>query len=80
MGLVGLGLLFFFASSLTVYLAIVVALSGRRPRWRGWLGLFPPLAPLAIYWAWKERMYMRCVSWGVSCTAYVALLTAAYMS
>jgi hypothetical protein len=74
MGLVGVGLLFFFASSLTLLLAITVALLGRRPRWRGWLGLFPPLAPLTIYWALKERMYMRCALWGVSCGAYILLL------
>lgn len=80
MGLVGVGLLFFFASSLTVYLAIAVALSGRHPRWHGWIGLFPPFAPLTIYWALKERMYMHCALWGASCVAYIALLTIAYRS
>jgi hypothetical protein len=74
MGLVGVGLLFFFASSLTLHLAIAVALLGRHPRWRGWLGLLPPLAPLTIYWALKERMYMRCVLWGVSSGSYLTLL------
>ena len=77
MGLVGVGLLFFFASSLTLLLAITVALLGRRPRWRGWLGLFPPFAPLTLYWALKERMYMRCALWAVSCGAYILLLTLA---
>ena len=74
MGLVGVGLLFFFASALTVYLAIAVALLGRHPRWRGWLGLLPPVAPLTIYWALKERMYMRCALWGLCCGAYLLLL------
>ena len=35
MGLVAVGLLFFFASLLTVHLAITVALLRRPPRWRG---------------------------------------------
>lgn len=77
MGLVGVGLLLFFASWVTVHLAIAVALLGRHPRWRGGLGLLPPLAPLTLYWAFKERMYIRCVLWGVSCGAYTLFLVLA---
>jgi len=80
MGLVGVGLLFSFASLVTVHLAIAVALLGRRPRWRGWLSLLPPVAPFTVYWAFKEKMYVRAGLWGSSLVGYALLLTTAYSS
>jgi hypothetical protein len=78
MGAIGLGLVLCFACLLTVHLAIAVELFARAPRWRGLLTLVPPLAPLAAYWALKERMYIRGGLWGVSLVGYLLLLGAAY--
>jgi hypothetical protein len=79
MGPIGLGLLLCFACLITVHLAIAVALLGRPPRWRGLLSLLPPFAPFTVYWALKERMYIRGGLWGVSLVGYLLLLGAAYM-
>jgi hypothetical protein len=78
-GLTGVGLLFCFACWATAHLAIAVALLGRQPRLRGLLSLLPPLAPLALYWALRERMYVLGALWGSSLVAYLLFLRAAYM-
>ncbi len=78
-GLVGAGLLFCFACLVTAHLAIALALFGRRPRLRGLLSLLPPLAPLALYWAVRDRMYVLAGFWGLSLVAYLLCLRAAYM-
>jgi hypothetical protein len=78
-GLTGVGLLFCFACWVTTHLAIAVALLGRHPRFRGLLSLLPPLAPLALYWAVRERMYVLGGLWGASLVAYLLCLRAAYM-
>lgn len=67
-----------FAALLTAHVTIVAALLRRRPRLRGLVGLVPPLAPLAVYWALRERMYVRCAIWLVALFIYFAALLAAY--
>jgi hypothetical protein len=78
MSLFGVLLVLFFAALLTLQLAIAVGLLQRAPRWRGLVGLLPPLAPLTVYWALKERMYIRCALWGSSLLGYVIVSIAAY--
>jgi hypothetical protein len=78
MSLLGALLVLFFAALLTLQLAIAVGLFQRAPRWRGLVGLMPPLAPLAVYWALKERMYIRSALWGSSVLGYLLVAIAAY--
>jgi hypothetical protein len=69
-----------FACFMTTHVGIVLALRRRRIfYWRSLWTLIPPLAPLAPYWALKERMYIRASAWGLSLLAYVGLLAAAYI-
>lgn len=77
-GLVGVGLLLSFASLMTLHLSLAIAL-GQSSRWLGLLCALPPFAPLAIYWALKQRLYIRCGLWAASLLTYVSLLFAAYM-
>jgi len=63
---------------MTLELAIAVGLLRRIPRWRGLAALLPPLAPLAIYWALKEKMYIRCALWGSSLLGYALVAFVAY--
>jgi hypothetical protein len=60
-----------FASFVTAHVALVVGLLGRAPRWRAPVALV--IAPLAPWWARKERMHGRVVAWVVAAAAYVAL-------
>jgi hypothetical protein len=71
MSLLGALLVVFFAALLSLELAIAVGLFQRTPRWRAIVALVPPLAPLAVYWALKEKMYIRCALWGVCLLGYV---------
>jgi hypothetical protein len=75
----GLALPLGFAWLMTCQTGIGIALLGRAPRWRGWVSLLPPLAPLALYWALSERMYIRAGLWGVSLVLYLATLMIAYI-
>ncbi len=79
MSLWGLALPVCFASFLTAHLAIATGLMQRAPRWRGWLLLLPPAVPSALYFALKERMYIRGSLWGVSLAGYLLALAGAYM-
>lgn len=78
MSLLGVFLVLFFAALLTLQLAIAVGLFQRPPRWRGVAGLLPPLAPLAVYWALKEKMYIRSALWGSSLLGYAIAAIVAY--
>lgn len=78
MSLLGVVLVVFFAALMTLQLAIAVGLSQRIPRWRGLAALLPPLAPLAVYWALKERMYIRGALWGSSLLGYAIASFIAY--
>ena len=73
----GVFLVLCFAALLTLQVAITVGLFQRTPRWRGFVGLVLPLAPLALYWALKEKMYIRSGLWGVSLLGYLAAALAA---
>lgn len=77
--MLGFALPLCFACLMTCQTGIGIALLGRTPRWRGWVSLLPPSAPLALYWALNERMYIRAGLWGASLLAYLVLLTIAYI-
>jgi hypothetical protein len=76
--IVALALIGSFAALLTTHLAIVATLLRREPRWRGLVALLPPVAPLAVYWALRERMYVRGTLWMLGLVVYVAALIAGY--
>jgi hypothetical protein len=75
---VALALIGSFAGLLTAHVAIVATLLRREPRWRGLVALLPPVAPLAVYWALKEGMYVRGALWVLGLIIYVAALIAGY--
>jgi hypothetical protein len=50
-------LLISFATMLTAHVAVTYGLAFRAPRWRALIGFF--VAPLGLYWAWRERMKIR---------------------
>ena len=54
---------------LTSHVAITYGLAWRPPRWRAAVGFF--IAPLAPYWAWRERMRVRAGLWVVAVVLYV---------
>ncbi len=64
LGTLLLGFALFFA----VHVSIVVGLLRRMPRWRGLAALV--VAPLAPYWAFRCKMYVRGVLWLISVIAY----------
>jgi hypothetical protein len=57
-----------FALGVTAHIAIVVGLASRSPRWRALAALL--VAPLAPYWAFRERMSLRGGIWIFSVLAY----------
>ena len=58
-----------FALFITAHVAIVYGLAVRTPRWRAAAALV--LAPLAVYWAWREKMRIRAGIWGAALALYV---------
>ena len=64
-----------FAFLVTAHVAIAIGLAGRAPRWRALVALL--FAPLAPYWAWKERMRVRAGLWAAGLVVYVAARVAA---
>ena len=64
-----------FAFLVTAHVAIAVGLLGRRPRWRAPVALV--FAPIAPYWAWKERMRVRAGVWTAGLVVYVIARVAA---
>jgi hypothetical protein len=58
-----------FATVVTAHLAIVYGLAQRPPRWRA-LAAFA-LAPLAPFWALRERMFVRGGAWLLGALLYV---------
>lgn len=58
-----------FALFITAHVSIVVGLAMRAPRWRAAAALL--FAPLAVYWAWRERMRIRAGVWGVALFLYI---------
>jgi hypothetical protein len=67
-----------FGLLVTAHLCIVAGLARRPPRWRSLAAFF--LAPLAPYWALRDRMYVRGVVWIVAAVTYAAALTFAQAS
>jgi hypothetical protein len=67
-----------FAALLTTHVTIVASLLRRPPRWRGLVALVPPLAPLAVYWALRERMYLRGALWVLGLAIYLVALFAGH--
>jgi hypothetical protein len=57
-----------FTLLVTAHVWIVIGLLRRRPRWRAPLALV--LAPLAPYWAIRERMRLRGATWLAAALAY----------
>jgi hypothetical protein len=60
-----------FALLVTVHLAIALGLLQRPPRSRALLAFV--VAPLAPYFALRERMTFRAVAWIVSAAAYLVV-------
>jgi hypothetical protein len=58
-----------FAVLATAHVAIAVGLLQRRPRWRSVVALI--VAPLAPYWAVRERMTARTLAWSLGALGYV---------
>lgn len=79
MAWVGVLLVTSFAGLLTAHMAVAVGLSWRTPRWRGVVALLPPLAPLALLWALREKLYIRCALWGSSLLLYGVAWALAYL-
>ncbi len=68
-------LLVAFAWLVTVHVATVFGLARRRPRWRALVALVP--LPWTPYWAWREHMRVRAVSWVAGAVIYVVMLVLA---
>lgn len=58
-----------FALFITAHVAIVYGLAVRTPRWRAGAAFL--VAPLGVYWAWREQMRIRAGIWGAALTLYV---------
>jgi hypothetical protein len=57
-----------FAVALTAHVTIVAGLAVRTPRVRALLALL--FAPLAPYWAVRERMGVRAAAWVIGLVGY----------
>lgn len=57
-----------FAIGVTAHVTIVIGLARRPPRWRALAALIA--APLAPYWAVREKMRVRAAAWLVGAAVY----------
>ena len=64
------GLVLAFAILITAHVTIAFGLARRHPRWRAPVALV--VAPLAPWFAWRERMRVRATIWMVALVAYAA--------
>jgi hypothetical protein len=64
-----------FAALVTAHVTIVFGLLRRAPRWRAPLALV--IAPLAPWWAWRERMRVRAWLWSIALVVYAAAMVLA---
>ncbi len=53
----------------TAHAAILYGLAWRRPRWRVPVALL--FAPVAPFWAWQEKMWVRAAFWVLGAVAYL---------
>jgi hypothetical protein len=60
---------------LVAHVTLVIGLLGRKPRWRGLVGLLIP--PLAAYWGYEAKLLARVTLWVASLAVYLASATAA---
>lgn len=58
-----------FALFVTAHVAITWGLAFRTPRWRALVAFVA--APLAPWWAWRERMRIRAIVWLTALVLYV---------
>jgi hypothetical protein len=65
-----LGTVLSFALVVSAHVGIVLGLAFRAPRARGLVALV--IAPLAPYWAMREKMRVRACAWLVGLVAYAA--------
>lgn len=65
-----------FALLVTVHVWIVAGLLRRPPRWRALAGLLVP--PLALWFAFQERMRMRATLWLGFAVLYLVTLVLMY--
>ncbi len=61
-----------FALFVTAHVAITYGLAFRPPRWRAPVAFV--VAPLAAYWAWRERMKVRAGLWMAALALYVVAM------
>ena len=54
---------------ITAHVTITYGLAVRHPRWRALVAFCVP--PLAVFWAWRERMRVRAGIWAASLVLYV---------
>jgi len=54
---------------ITAHVTITYGLAVRHPRWRALVAFFVP--PLAVFWAWRERMRVRAGIWATALVLYV---------
>jgi hypothetical protein len=54
---------------ITAHVTITYGLAWRQPRWRALVAFF--VAPLAPFWAWREKMRIRAGIWVAALVLYV---------
>jgi hypothetical protein len=59
-----------FATFVTAHVTIIVGLASRAPRWRAAAAFFVP--PLAMFWAYREKMRVRLVATAIASLVYIA--------
>ena len=64
-----------FAILCSTHLVLALALSRKKPRWKGPLALLVP--PLAPYWGYGARMRVLAVLWVAAFSIYVLALVMA---
>ena len=62
---------------ITAHVTITYGLAFRQPRWRAPAAFFVP--PLALFWAWRERMRIRAGIWTASLVLYVIATIVAHI-
>jgi hypothetical protein len=66
------GVVLAFAILVTTHVTIAFGLLRRHPRWRAPVAFV--VAPLAPYWAWRDRMRVRATLWSAALVLYVVAM------